>query len=80
MFMGRLSEAWEEVRWEPEQYLDAGDQVVVLIQMRARGRGSGAEVETPMAHLCTMRDGKLVRHETFFDRDDALAAAGLGEG
>jgi ketosteroid isomerase-like protein len=32
-----------------------------------------------MAHQCTMRDGKLVRHETFWERRAALEAAGLRE-
>jgi len=32
-----------------------------------------------MTHVCDMRDGKLIRHETFFDRAAALEAAGLSE-
>jgi hypothetical protein len=32
-----------------------------------------------MAHLCDMRAGKLVRHETFMDRRDVLEAVGLKE-
>ena len=76
-FLGRLSEAWEEFRWEPVEYHDAGDQVVVFIRMTARGRGSGMDLERDIAHLCDIRGGKLVRHETFFDRNEALAAAGL---
>ena len=76
-FLGRLSEAWQEFRWEPENYIDAGDDVVVFIRMVATGKGSGIEVEQPMAHLCTLRDGKLVRHETFWERSAALKAAGL---
>jgi ketosteroid isomerase-like protein len=76
-FLGTLSEVWEEFRWEPEEYVDAGDDVIVMIRMTAKGRASGAVVEQPMAHLCTLRDGKLVRHETFWERDNALEAAGL---
>ena len=36
-----LSEAWAEFRWEPTEYRDAGNQVVVHLRMTARGRGSG---------------------------------------
>ena len=78
-FLSRLSDAWEEFRWEPTEYFDAGDRVVVYIQMTARGRGSGIEVQQEMTHLCDIRDRKLVRHETFFDRDAALEAAGLSD-
>jgi ketosteroid isomerase-like protein len=78
-FLSRLSDAWKEFRWEPTEYRDAGDQVVVYIQMTARGRGSGIEVQHEMTHLCDIRDRKLVRHETFFDRAEALEAAGLSE-
>jgi ketosteroid isomerase-like protein len=76
-FLGQLSEAWEEFRWEPEGFADAGDDVVVFIRMTAKGKASGLEVVQPMAHLCTIRQGKLVRHETFWERDAALDAAGL---
>ena len=78
-FLSRLSDAWEEFRWEPTEYREAGDQVVVYIQMTARGRGSGIELQQDMTHLCAIRDRKLVRHETFFDRAEALEAAGLRE-
>ena len=38
-------EAWEERRIEPEGFLDAGDDVVVLLHEFRRGRGSGVELE-----------------------------------
>jgi uncharacterized protein len=78
-FLGQMAEAWGEFRWVPEQYLDAGDEVVVFVRLTATGKGSGVAVNQPMAHLCTMCDGKLVRHETFFRREAALEAAGLSE-
>jgi ketosteroid isomerase-like protein len=78
-FLGRLSEAFGEFRWEPEEYFDAGDDVVVFVRMITTGRRSGTKTEHPLGHLCTMRDGKLVRHETFWERSTALEAAGLSE-
>jgi ketosteroid isomerase-like protein len=77
-FLAQLSEAWEEFRWEPEEFADAGENVVVFIRMKAKGRASGIEIEQPMAHLCAVRDGRLVRHETFWERSAALEAAGIG--
>jgi ketosteroid isomerase-like protein len=78
-FLGQMAEVWGEFRWVPERFFDAGDNVVVFIRLTAEGKGSGAEVDQSMAHLCTMRDGKLVRHETFWRREAALEAAGLSE-
>ena len=77
-FHAKMSEAWDELRWEPEEYIPAGDDVVVVfIRFRGVGRSSGVPVEQPIGHVCTMRDGKLVKHVTFWDRQKALEAAGL---
>src|SRR5215207_11508990 len=38
-------EAWEERRLEAEDFIDAGDDVVVLLHEYRRGRGSGVELE-----------------------------------
>jgi hypothetical protein len=55
-FLGRMAEAWGEFRWIPEDSIDAGGNVVVVyLRLRAAGRASGAAVDRPMTHLCTMR-------------------------
>jgi ketosteroid isomerase-like protein len=66
--------------WEPQEILDADDKVVALIRFSARGKGSGAEVESHVWNLWTFRDGKLVEFKYFGDdRAAALEAAGLSE-
>jgi ketosteroid isomerase-like protein len=72
-------EAWEERRLEAEKFIDAGDNVVVLLHEYRRGRGSGVEVETETAVVCAVRDGRVVRIQGYMDRDAALEAAGLSE-
>ena len=73
-------DAWEDFRIEPETLLDAGDKVVAPIRITGRGRGSGAEFpELSSAHVFTLREGQIVRVEVFYDRDEALEAAGLSE-
>src|SRR6478672_4819503 len=76
-FLADFSEAWEEFRWEPVEYRDAGDQILVFIHLTARGRGSGIKLDTDMAHICEVRGGRVVRHETFMNRREALKAVGL---
>ena len=70
---------YREVRVEAREFIDAGDQVVVIGLTRATARGSGLELENPIALVWTVRDGRLVRNEVFTDRREALEAAGLGE-
>jgi ketosteroid isomerase-like protein len=72
-------EAWEERRLEPEEFIDAGDNVVVLLHEYRRGRGSGVELETDTAVVCAVRAGRVVRIQGYMDRDAALEAAGLSE-
>ncbi len=76
--MRNVELAFEEVSFEAEDFLDAGDDVVVLVRMIGRGKGSGVEVDARIAHLWTLREGKGVRVRVL-DRDDALEAAGLRE-
>jgi ketosteroid isomerase-like protein len=78
-YLEKLSEALEDYRMTPEESIDAGgDQVLVFSREGGRGRDSGAEVQThPTAHLWTLRDGKAIRMQSYWERPDALAAAGL---
>src|SRR3954451_23066856 len=72
-------EAWEERRIEPERFLDADDEVVVLFHEFRRGRGSGVELENDTAAVFTVRDARVVRMQGFMDRAAARKAAGLLE-
>jgi ketosteroid isomerase-like protein len=76
-FFDDLLEPFEEVVTEPEEFFERGDQVVVLVLVRSRPRGSNAVVENRIGHLWTMRDGKVVRFQIFPEREKALDAAGL---
>ena len=59
--------------------IDAGDQVVAVIHEREVGRASGARVEASHLAVWTLADGKVVRLQTFLDRQEALEAVGLSE-
>jgi uncharacterized protein len=73
-------EVWGEFRLEPDEFVDAGDRVVVIGRWVGKGRGSGVEVNQPIAHVFTLQDGRIVRCELAYrDRDAALGAAGLPE-
>jgi uncharacterized protein len=76
-FFEDLFAPFEEVVAEPEEFLERGDQVVVLVVVRSRPRGSSAFIENRIGHLWTMRDGQVVRFQIFPEREKALEAAGL---
>jgi uncharacterized protein len=73
------AEAWDESRLEPEEFIDAGDRVVVLLHEFRRGRGSGVEIESYTAALFEIRDGHVIRVQGYMDRQAALEAVGLRE-
>ena len=77
--MEKVFEGWETWHMEPEQFKAVGDQVAVVLSYRARGRGSGVEVEGRESALWTLHDGKVSRYAWFHEPEDALEAAELRE-
>jgi ketosteroid isomerase-like protein len=73
-------EAWDERRLEAEEFIDAGDNVVVLLHEYRRGKGSGVELETETAVVVAVREGRVIRIQGYMDRETALEAVGLSEG
>jgi hypothetical protein len=72
-------DAFEDIRWDPEEILDFGDRFLVTTQQTGRGSGSGVAVSEPVFQLFEIRRGLVVRQEDFLDRSKALEAAGLAE-
>src|SRR3954453_12826567 len=67
--------AWDDFKAEPEEIIDAGEQVLVLARLGGRGSGSGAPAEGLRgACLFTLREGKVVRLALYTDRAEALEA------
>jgi uncharacterized protein len=77
-FTQEFRESWEQLFADPERIVERGEQVVVLVRLRGKGR-DGIEVERPFAHVWTMRGGRAVRIDGFADQQKALEAAGLSE-
>ena len=77
-WFGEFYEAWADVQAEILDLIDVGDdQVISVINYRARGGASGAGVEiSAMAGLWTVRKGRVVRAAWFRTREQALEAAG----
>ena len=74
-----LGAAFDQAIAEPEEVLESGDEVVAVVKIRARPKGSSAEIEIRTGHLWTFRAGKAASMRLFPKPEDALAAAGLRE-
>ena len=72
-------EAWEEVRFEGDDFRDLDDAVLWLGRVRMTGATSHLEMDQPWAIYCSLRDGKIFRIHAFSDWQEALEAAGLSE-
>jgi ketosteroid isomerase-like protein len=77
-FWTDLLSAWDEYRVEPVEFFDCGDQVAVVMRIRARSE-RGIEVDENWSALYALRDGRIVRFQGFTDPDGALEAVGLAE-
>jgi ketosteroid isomerase-like protein len=74
----QLREAWHADVLEPtSDFIDAGDRVAV--GMIWRGVGQGPEMKMEVASVWTVRDGRIVRQQNFWDHAEALRAMGLEE-
>ena len=72
-----MLEAWQEFSPEIEEVVDCGpERLITLDVVRARGKGSGIDMEARGAMLWTVRDGKIARVKMFQTKDDALEAVG----
>src|SRR5687768_2720793 len=74
-FFAMFFEAWDEYHAEPVEFIDAGDNVVVVVRQRARGKGSGVLIESDMFQVWTLRGGKAVRVRVSDSREEALRLA-----
>ena len=72
-------ESFEAVENEWSEFRDLDDRVLALGHVKARGRGSGMELESPIGWVFTIRRGKVAKAEGFLSRAEALEAVGLSE-
>ena len=76
--LGLQRETWDADALEPTSaFIDAADRVVVRLKWRAAGRGP--EVPVEVTGVFTVRKGKVVFVEFFWDHAEALEVLGLSE-
>jgi len=68
------AEWWEEFTATPDEFLDAGDQVVVLGRYRGVAKGTGKLLDVPFVHVWTVEGGQAIRFRQFLDTAGWVAA------
>jgi ketosteroid isomerase-like protein len=60
-------EWWDEFAADPEEFLDADGEIVVLGRYRGRAKGTGKRLDVPFVHVWSFRDGRAWRFRQFLD-------------
>jgi ketosteroid isomerase-like protein len=63
---------------EPLETIEEGNRLLVAAHVRARGRGSGVELDQTAYHVLTIEEARVVRFEVHVDRAEALRALAAG--
>ena len=70
--------SFSSLRIRAERIIDVGNgRVLALVRHTATGKLSGAPIEHDLGDLFTLRDGRIVQYDSYWDRAKALEAAGL---
>ena len=78
-FNAEWADAWHDWEIEPEEYIEAGERVVVVINQRGRSKATGIPVDMRFAQVWTLRDGQGIRMQMYASVEEALEAAGLSD-
>jgi ketosteroid isomerase-like protein len=62
----KVPQNFDDFRADPEQFIDAGEHVVVVGRFRGKAR-SGATLDAPFVHVYRMRNGKSVHFQNYVD-------------
>ena len=68
---------WESFQVLPEHFQRVGEKLLVTGRWKARGKGSGVELDTPASWVVEVRDGKLAYWQAYTDLAQARRDVGL---
>lgn len=72
--MQPTAERFDDFRLQCDEFLDAGERVVVTGRFLGRGKDTGIELDAAFAHIWTLRDDKVVRFQGYADTANFLYA------
>jgi ketosteroid isomerase-like protein len=77
--IGELTDAFEGLRVEPEEFFDLGDRVLAFVRLRGRARRSGVPIDQRFGHVATFSGSEITHWHAYARREEALEAVGLRE-
>ena len=75
-YFDEFVEPWESLRLEADEFIEAGEHVVMPNTLHAQGR-DGIELHARATWVWTIRDGSVERLCLYQEREEALKAVGL---
>jgi ketosteroid isomerase-like protein len=78
-FLSSGADVWTEAMAHPEEFIQAGERVLVRITLRTRGKASGIQSEDRFFQVWQLRQGRIVELRVYSNRAEALQAVGLEE-
>jgi hypothetical protein len=61
------------------ELIDVGDRLVLLADLPLRGQSSRVPLTSKLAAVITVKDGRVIRQQDYYDHGEALEAVGLQE-
>ena len=75
-FWETWTSSWNNIRIEPEEFIQAGDELLVLVRWRASSQ-AGIDLDQPVAFRFLIRDQRVTRFISYWERAGAFEALGL---
>jgi len=77
-YVAATAEVWgRENTLTPVELIDVGERIVILADGEMRAQASGVPLANAFALVATLKDGRLIRLQEYYDHAEALEAAGL---
>jgi ketosteroid isomerase-like protein len=77
-YIASADEVWGGENYlKPVELIDLGERIVILADGSMRAQASGVPLAEAFASVATLKDGRLVRQQEYYDQAEALEAVGL---
>lgn len=79
-YVAAVDEVWGGENYlKPVELIDLGERIVLLADGRMRAQASGVRLTEAFALVSTVKGGRSIRMQEYYDHDEALEAVGLRE-
>lgn len=77
-YVATTSQVWGTENYlMPLELIDLGDRFVVLANVPMRAQASGVSLTEAFAYVATLKDGRPIRFQEYYDHAEAVEAVGL---